>query len=343
MSDIPASRVGGVTARRSMRLDGHLASVGGHAAVLLAAVGLGYLLDPVNSRLVMVTMIYSIAVIGLNITLGYCGLVSLAQAGFLGLGAYTWTLVSARSGLGFLPAAVIAIAVCAALGFLVGALATRVKTHYFIIVTIGLQITFVTLLGRWSSLTGGTQGMVVQSDLRLGPLTVTSLQGLLTVIAGVFVIMLYLANRLRRSRDGRAMLALLQSGPGAEASGVNAWMYRSIGMAVGAGYGGVAGCLFAPYLRFLGPESFGLELSILFVVMLVVGGLGSNVGAVLGVAVLTQIDHYAQSTLGLSNLIYGGVLVFAVVAAPKGIVGMLRIGAAWVRKRVAAGDGGNSK
>ena len=295
-----------------------------HGSLFVMIFALVQVLDPVNSRLLAVTMIYSIATIGLNITLGYCGLVSLAQAGFIGLGAYTWTLSSQRLDIDFVPALLLATGLCVVVGFLVGALATRIKTHYFIIVTIGIQVVFITLLNQLSSLTGGSQGLPVDTNIRIGGLVIADLKALLVVIAVIFVLALFIANRLHSSRDGLAMLAIFESGQAAEASGINARMYRSVGMAIGAGFGGLAGCLFAPYLQFLGPESFGLDLSILLIVMLVVGGLGSNVGAVVGVTVLTQVDHYAQSTLGLSNLFYGLILILAVLLAPNGLTGLAR-------------------
>jgi branched-chain amino acid transport system permease protein len=297
------------------------------AAILLLLAGV---LDPVNVRLVDTMLIYGIAAIGLNVTLGYCGLVSVAQAGFFGIGAYAWMLLSDRAHWNSLFALVAATLVCAAVGLVVGGLATRIRTHYFLIVTIGLQVTFATLAVNQTGLTGGSQGVAVDSVMHVGGWQATTPEALMRVIAVVFVVALYVGNRLRRSRQGRGMVALLQSSEAAEASGVNAPRYRAIGMAIGAAYGGLAGSLFAPYLAYLGPDSFGLSLSIELIVMLVIGGIGSNAGAVVGVVVLTEISHSSQSTLGLSNLIFGLALMILIIVAPGGIVGVAQSGLRWL-------------
>lgn len=298
----------------------------GYPVLAVVLVGLASVLDPVNVRLAVTILLYSIAAIGLNVTLGYCGLVSVAQAAFFGLGAYAWMLLSDRAHWDSLAATVAALAICAAVGLIVGALATRIRSHYFLIVTIGLQVSFTALVTNETNLTGGSQGTVVNSVFHIGGFQATTPEQILRVIAVVFVIALYVANRLRRSRQGRGMIALLQSPQAAEASGVNTPRYRALGMGIGAAYGGLAGALFAPYLSYLGPDSFGLGLSILLIVMLVVGGIGSNAGAVIGVTVLTELTHTTQATLGLSNLIFGFVLMGLIIVAPTGIVGVVSSG-----------------
>lgn len=301
-------------------------AVFGYPVLAAILISLASILDPVNVRLTDTILLYGIAAIGLNVTLGFCGLVSVAQAAFFGLGAYSWMLLSDRAHSNSIYATLAAMAVCTTVGLVVGGLATRIRSHYFLIVTIGLQITFTTLVVNQTSLTGGSQGTVVDSVLHVGGFEATTPEQILRVVAVVFVLALYVGNRLRRSRQGRGMIALLQSSQAAEASGVNAPRYRAMGMGIGAAYGGLAGSLFAPYLGYLGPDSFGLDLSILLIVMLVIGGIGSNTGAVVGVAVLTEVTHSTQATLGLSNLIFGLVLMALVIVAPTGIVGVVSSG-----------------
>ena len=105
-------------------------SLARHGVLLVLIVAAAQILNPVGGRLLAITMIYAIAAVGLNITLGYSGLVSLAQASFIGLGAYSWTILSQTTGMGFIPAMLLAVALCAAIGFLVGALATRIKPRF---------------------------------------------------------------------------------------------------------------------------------------------------------------------------------------------------------------------
>ena len=294
----------------------------GYLLLLIVLITLSLSLAPVNVQLLDTMLIFGIAAIGLNVTLGYCGLVSVAQGAFVGVGAYTWALLSDRAHWDSLLAGLAALAVCAVLGFAVGALATRIRTHYFLIVTIGLQVVFSVVADNESGWTGGSNGIPIVSALHVGSWSATSPQAILQVTVIVFIIALYIANRLRGSRQGRGMVALLQSSQAAEASGVNAPRYRALGMAIGAAYGGLAGALFAPYVGYLSPDSFSITLSIELVVMIVIGGIGSNTGAVVGAVVLTWINQATEATLGLSTLILGLILMVLILIAPTGIVGL---------------------
>lgn len=294
----------------------------GYLVLLIVLITLSLSLAPVNVQLLDTMLIFGIAAIGLNVTLGYCGLVSVAQGAFVGIGAYTWVLLSDRAHWNSLLASLAALVGCAVLGFAVGALATRIRTHYFLIVTIGLQVVFSVVADNESGWTGGSNGIPVASALHVGSWSATSPQAILQVSVIVFIIALYIANRLRRSRQGRGMVALLQSSQAAEASGVNAPRYRALGMAIGAAYGGIAGALFAPYVGYLSPDSFTITLSIELVVMIVIGGIGSNTGAVVGAVVLTWINQATEAALGLSTLILGLILMVLILIAPTGIVGL---------------------
>lgn len=294
----------------------------GYFVLLIVLITLSLSLAPVNVQLLDTMLIFAVAAIGLNVTLGYCGLVSVAQGAFVGIGAYTWALLSDRAHWNSLLAGLAALVICAVLGFAVGALATRIRTHYFLIVTIGLQVVFSVVADNATGWTGGSNGIPVASALHVGSWSATSPQAILQVTAIVFIVALYIANRLRRSRQGRGMVALLQSSQAAEASGVNAPRYRALGMAIGAAFGGIAGALFAPYVGYLSPDSFTITLSIELVVMIVIGGIGSNAGAVVGAVVLTWINQATEATLGMSTLILGLILMVLILIAPTGIVGL---------------------
>jgi branched-chain amino acid transport system permease protein len=268
-------------------------------------------------------MVYGIAVLGLNVSLGFVRLLNVAQAGLMGVGAYA-TAIALKEEWPYAAAAGAGVVVAAAIGALVGLLAVRVRSHYFLIVTIGVQQALITVFTQWTSVTGGALGMSVASP-KVGGLELSDIPTIFTISSVVLVMALYGADRLRDSRAGRAMVGLGQSVPAAHSIGIHAARHNVYAMTVAGGLAGAAGALFAPLVGFVAPESFGLSLSILFIAMVVIGGLGSNVGAVVGVVVLVVIDERLRSRTGtIAGLSYGLLIMALVVVAPGGLANLAR-------------------
>jgi branched-chain amino acid transport system permease protein len=280
-------------------------------------------------------MVYGIAVLGLNVSLGFVRLLNVAQAGLMGVGAYA-TAVVLDDGWPYPAAAGVGVAGAAAIGALVGLLAVRVRSHYFLIVTIGVQQALITVFTQWTSVTGGALGMSVASPEVAG-LELSDIPTIFTVSSVVLVTALYGADRLRDSRPGRAMLGLGHSVPAAHSIGIHAARHNVYAMTVAGGLAGAAGALFTPLVGFVAPESFGLSLSILFIAMVVIGGLGSNVGAVVGVVVLVVIDERLRSRTGtIAGLSYGLLIMALVVVAPGGLANFARRAVSSVKERRAS-------
>jgi branched-chain amino acid transport system permease protein len=285
--------------------------------VLLALVQLP-ILSTYGKYFGALVLLYAIAALGLNISLGFVRLLNVAQAGLMGVSAYAVAILLERAW-SFPLAMAFGVLLATAVGALVGVLAARLRSHYFLIITVGVQTAVTTLIQQWSTVTGGSIGLrldrIVVGGIDLG------LRANIFMLAAVFfVIGLYAAERLRESRPGRAMIGLGQSETAAQSLGISEHKYNVVSMAIAGLYAGVAGALFVPLVLFIAPESFGIGLSVLFIAMVVIGGLGSNIGTVLGVVLLSFIDEQTRTLSGgVSTLGYGLVIMVLVVVAPGGL------------------------
>jgi branched-chain amino acid transport system permease protein len=268
-------------------------------------------------------LVYAIAALGLNVALGFVRLLNVAQAGLMGISAYTVAVLT-QKGMAFPLAMLSGMALACTVGALVGALAARVRSHYFLIVTIGVQQAAVTVFQQWTTVTGGSLGLRVDA-ITIGGVNLALRTNVLMIAAVFFVLALYAAERLRYSRPGRAMIGLGQSETAAQSLGISAPKYNVIAMAIAGLYAGVAGALFVPLVLFIAPESFAISLSILLIAMVVIGGLGSNIGTVLGVVLLSVINEQTSSLPGgIAPLGYGLVIMVLVVVAPGGLANVGR-------------------
>jgi len=298
-------------------------------------------MDIVN--LMVLSGIYACVVIGLNLLFGYAGQISLGHAAFFGIGAYTTAILCTKvhgfpTPLGVLAGALLA----AAVGWLVGKPVLRLKGNYLAMATLGLgEIAFI-LFQQVKGLTGGTVGI-----LDIPPLSVfglkfdTDLKYYFVVWAIVMLLMLLSIN-LIRSRVGRALRALHSSEVAADAMGVNTGRYKTNVFILSAGFAGLGGALFALFQKYINPESFVLSVSILFVTMVVVGGMGDIWGGLIGVVLLTFLPSVIQALPqwipgmppGLTNfsnyqlVLYGLLLILFMMFLPKGVAfGLSRAGA----------------
>lgn len=268
-------------------------------------------------------LILGIAALGVNIVLGFAGLVSVAHAAIMALGAYTSALAMSRLHLPFALAFLLACAEGGLISGLVGMLGNRVRPNYFLLITVGIhQATFVLIVNTdW--LTGGPTGLFDVPAASLGPWMFDTDRSFYLFEVPTFVLALFFAQRLRSSKAGRAMTALRQDDRAAMLIGVNVNRYRAIAMAVGGIYLAASGSLFAHLIGFLGPESFSLNLALLLTLMVVAGGIGSNLGvliSVVGLEVVTENLHAA----GTSWVLYYGLLIMVLlVIAPRGLAGLV--------------------
>lgn len=283
--------------------------------LLLPRLGMGYL---VFVGILMASNV--IVAVGLNLLVGFAGLISLGHAGFVAIGAYASGLLAARLGMPWYVAWAGAAAVCAGFGFLVGLPALRLTGPYLAIATLGFGIAVYQVLTNWTDLSGGRMGLpIAQLSLGIGGLTRT--QELYYVSAAAAVALTWMAYNLARSHIGRAFAAIRDSDIAAEVTGVNLTWYKTLAFAVSAAYAGVAGAIIAQALRHLEPQAFTFLESITYFAMIVIGGLGTVSGAVIGGVLLTLLPHYLSGLKQWLPAVYGGVIILMMAIEPAGLYG----------------------
>lgn len=275
-------------------------------------------------------LVYAIAGIGLMILTGHTGQVSFGHAAFLGIGAYTHSILMTH-GVPFLLSIPITVLFTAVAGMVIGRSASKMHGFYLAIATLAFGILIETVFGEWTSLTGGHSGMVVP-DLALIGVSLSSAwqQYYLDLVFAALVI--WGASNLFRAPTGRSFLAVRDSELSARCLGVNVEWVKIQSFGVSAAVTGLAGALLAHHLTYLAPDVFGVLESLKLMLMIVVGGLGSIPGAIFG-AVFISILPVALSflkdvlppslgqTAGLEPLLFGLIIVFVIVFEPLGIYG----------------------
>ena len=273
---------------------------------------------------------------GLNILTGYTGLVSLGQAAFMGLGAYTVAIMQTRWGTPFALNLLVGGVVAMVGGIIVGIPSLRVKGLYLAIATIAASFIAHFLFANLK-LTGGTAGISMQPARFFGLDLDTSFR-LYWLIVPVMVLMLLGAANLFRTRIGRAFIAIRDRDISAEVLGIPLLRYKLLSFGLSSFYAGVAGGLWAYFFRVVTPESFPLTMSIFFLAAIIVGGMGSILGGILGAVFMTMVPELlklvvdllpggAELTVFLSPvrlIIFGGLIIAFLVFEPLGLAEMWR-------------------
>ncbi|MBW2623132.1 MAG: branched-chain amino acid ABC transporter permease, partial [Deltaproteobacteria bacterium] len=232
--------------------------------------------------------IHVIVAVGLNLLTGFTGQISLGHAGFFAIGAYATFLLMIKLSLPFPLALLLAGLIAAGFGFLLGLPALRLEGPYLAIATMGFGLTVTQIIGRWDFF-GGRQGLHAP-DLTVGPLVLKTDFSLYWLIIPLTVFMVLMARNFIKTKTGRAFIAIRDSDIAAETMGVNLVYYKTLAFAVSAFYTAVAGGLFAFSLGFIEPQIFNIILSILFLAMVVIGGLGSIFGSITGAVLVAFLN-----------------------------------------------------
>jgi branched-chain amino acid transport system permease protein len=242
-----------------------------------------------------------IATHGLNIMMGYTGLLSLGQAAFVGVGAYTVALLQIRLGLPFYVTIPLAGVLAAVIGVGFGLPSLRIRGLYLVIATLAAQFILQFAFVRWQSVTNGDVGLTVRPAELFGYQLNNEVK-VYFLIMPVAVCMTLFAVNVIASRVGRAFIAVRERDRTAEVLGVQIVHYKLIAFALGSFYAGVAGGLLAYFNQFVNPEQFGLLVSIFYLSAVIVGGMGSTLGAVLGALFMTMLpEMLREGVLGLGG------------------------------------------
>ena len=287
--------------------------------------------------LVSTMIIASIAVLGLNLLTGFNGQVSLGHGAFYAVGAYTAAVLMDKLNVPYWATVPAAAIVCFIVGYLFGLPALKLEGHYLALATFALALAVPQILKyKWlEGLTGGVQGIVLlKPEVPFG-LPLSEDQWLYYFCLVTMIILFWAANNIIHSRSGRAMMAIRDQAVAAETMGIDIALYKTVTFGISAAYTGIAGALSASAIAFVAPDSFNIFLSIKFLIGLVVGGIGSLAGSVIGGIFYVLVDNSAQALtqfikndLGLSfdlsaYTVFGVLLIVIIYLMPMGIAGGL--------------------
>jgi branched-chain amino acid transport system permease protein len=263
--------------------------------------------------------LFVIATLGLNLLIGYTGQISLGHAAFLAIGAYTHVILYTH-GAPLLIGVLGGAAVSGVFGFLVGIPALRLKGPYLAIATLGFQVAVDQILGRWEALTGGRMGLGVPAPELFGR-SIAAIESYFLLCFFTSLIVLVGVYNLTRSRVGRAFVAIRDNETAAEAMGVGLVQYKTTAFAVSAFITGLAGALYAHLFDRINPSNFTLLMSIELLVMVVVGGLASVLGSVLGASLFVLLPHALADFRDFQAIIVGAILIGVLFFEPMGMRG----------------------
>jgi branched-chain amino acid transport system permease protein len=257
-----------------------------------------------------------------NLITGFAGMLTLGQAAFYGIGAYTSALLVMRWGVPWPLALLAAGGVACFFGILVGFPCLRVGSDYLTLMTIGFGEIFRIVALNWMGLTRGPMGLPGVPTPQIGPFvlrTSTQYYYLYLLITALCYLCMY---RLTKSHVGRALIAIREDETAAASMGVHLSYYKVLAFAFGTFWAGIAGSMLAHFLNFVGPMTFTLDESLLHMQMAILGGLGSLPGSVLGAAILVSLPQIFQDLYRYRMLINGGLLVALMIWRPQGILGV---------------------
>jgi branched-chain amino acid transport system permease protein len=287
-------------------------------------------------------LINLIAAIGLQLLVGFTGLLSLGHAAFMGVGAYTSALLVTNWGCPFILSILGAGLVAAFLGIIVGFPSLRIKGFYLMVATLAFQFVIDYVIIHWEGVTRGIRGIELPAPHVFG-ISLEKNQAFFILLFILTIFLMWGAKNITRTKIGRAFIAIRDNDVSAEIIGIPIFPYKLLSFSISAFYAGIAGALFAGLLRTAIPEDYTFLHSIIFLAMVLVGGLGRLVGTVLGVIFITLVpvlldlivsyianvyDPNFTILLGpLKEFIFGGLIILFIIVEPEGLVGM------WIRIR----------
>jgi branched-chain amino acid transport system permease protein len=317
--------------------------LGAAAIGVICVVGLPFVASGYQTFQFSQVIIYAIALLGLNLLTGYNGQISLGHGAFFAIGGYATAILTVKLGINYGPAVVIGGILCFGAGFAFGLPALRLGGLYLALATFALALATPQLLKfkAFDAWTGGVQGLLLKKPVAPFHLPLSRDQWLYFLCLFCAGLLFWAAVNLINSRVGRAMIAIRDHPIAAEAMGVDTALYKTMTFGVSAAYTGVAGGLSSLVVGFVSPDSFGLFLSLSLVVGIVVGGLASIWGGIVGAMFIEFVPNYADSisdVLGenakaLPWAIYGILLILLMYAAPSGAAGTAKLLAGAFQRR----------
>jgi branched-chain amino acid transport system permease protein len=312
---------------RNKRLQMFWPSHKGRTSILYGLLFLGLLLVPwmIGNQyylgIVNYIILYSILCMGLNLILGYTGLLSLGHAAFYGIGGYTTAILMTRHGFGFLPCLILSGLIALAFGLLLGLPTRKVRGDYFCLLTIAFGEIFRLVTQAWIDFTNGAMGIVGIPIPNLFGRSIRSETEFYYVGLGLLVFTILSLMLLINSRYGRAFIAIREDELAASVMGINTAVYKIIVFGIGCFYAGLAGSYLAVYQTTVTPSNFRLEESCMMIIMVIVGGMGSLLAPLAGVVVMILATEFFRGISEYRMFIIGGMMVAVLLFRPQGLFG----------------------
>lgn len=266
-------------------------------------------------------ILYSILCLGLNLIIGYAGLLSLGHAAFYGLGGYTTAILMTRYGFSFLPSLVLSGLVALIFGVLLGIPTRKVRGDYFCLLTIAFGEIFRLVVQAWIDFTNGAMGIVGIPIPSIFGWSIRTEADFYYLGLGLLVFTCITLLMVINSRYGRAFIAIREDELAASVMGVNTSVYKIIVFGIGCFYAGLAGSFLAVYQTTITPSNFRLEESCLMIIMVIVGGMGSLLAPLVGVVIMIFATEFFRSIAEYRMLIIGVIMVSVLLFRPQGIFG----------------------
>lgn len=289
--------------------------------IIVALLIIPFLLaNPFITHLFVRAVTFSIVVMGFTLFVGYTGQISLGHAAFYGLGAYIAGIL-AKQGVPFFITLLIAVGIVAFIGFCIGLIVLRTSGHYLALSSIAVAMIIYVLIIN-SSITGGPSGLTGIPKPEILGWSINS--GLsFYLLASIFLIISLIAiRRIINSRTGDALRAIANNELAAESLGIPIYRYKVLSFTISTSYAAIAGVLFAYYDGYISPDILNINLSILFLIMAYIGGIGNIYGSIIGAFTIVLVEEYARNFSNFHVLVYGFILVLIIMFMPKGLIGL---------------------
>lgn len=306
------------------------AELGGTALILLlpALIISGY-----QMRLVLDVAILAILALGMTLIFGYTGQISLGQAAFYAVGAYASAIVQTKLGVPAPLAWVFAIALGMIVAYAISLPLLRIHGHFLALGTLALGLIVATLLIHLIPLTGGHDGIRLPSLIHLGEFMTVRFP---YIVLALLAVAYWLVRNLTARSVGRSFLALRDDPNGAAALGIPVTRYKTFAFTIGGGLAALAGVLYAHHTQVITPEVFGFDASIQVLLVVVIGGMSSRFGALIGAAIVVILPEWLQYLGEIEHLLFGLMVLAALLYLPGGIVGGISSLVARIRRRSTA-------
>jgi branched-chain amino acid transport system permease protein len=304
-----------------------LFQAGGLALLLVAPLVIG----PQYISALVLAAVYTVIVAGLNLFMGYTGQISFGHNAFAAVGGYGSAILAVQLGWPAVLSTMIAAAMAAIVGVIVGYPTLRLRGHYLAMATLALGLMAIEVVTQWKSLTQGLFGISGIPPYAVGPWQLSSDNSHYYGYWIVALAAIWITSRLYHSRFGFALRATAGNEEAAQALGINVARYKLAAFVLSAVFASIGGSMFAHYVSFISPEVFGLYMVILLFTMLFVGGLGTVSGPLIGAVFITLFPEVLRQFHSARELLYGGLLLVILIFAPKGLHGLGSLLQRWRR------------